>query len=351
MSDTQNPDFRGSASDVETPSNIKELCGWTSNYDDESREADKLIERMPRFCQEAPGSQQFLPSRWKAFDDFQKSKGRYEGSADWSLIDEWVLGKRLDWLPQIVGSCVISNTLRPWVASMMVQVAVKGEPEMYFGGNEFGPDNFSFYGPFSYGDARVLGNMHRGGDGLYCQVARQSFIETGVILCSNPDLHAICDRNGTGGDRDYPEPQSARVYRQWGAGNHIRDLKRQAGFNLVEAPMIKSADQLWDLLGKGKTAFVCSMEAIHRVGRHRDGFSIHARNPGDQWAHNMSVQGRLVASDGERFFVWSNESWGKSHVYYRKFDEVADSFRRNRLTMCGIGDILAPSSPPPSVEL
>lgn len=94
-----------------------------------------------------------------------------------------------------------------------------------------------------------------------------------------------------------------------------------------------------ELADMGYTAFVCSMEAIHKVGTHRDGFAIHARNPRDQWAHNMSFQGYFKASDGEVFIRESNESWGAKHIYNRRQSEVDQAFRSGRLTVQAIGKI------------
>lgn len=47
-------------------------------------------------------------TRWNSF---QESKGRFAGSNDFSLLDEFVFGRTLTWLPQDIGSCFPAGTL------------------------------------------------------------------------------------------------------------------------------------------------------------------------------------------------------------------------------------------------
>lgn len=135
----------------------------------------------------------------------------------------------------------------------------------------------------------------------------------------------------------------------FGSWSYLDDFTPYADYRVLELPRVRSADQLWELLQECKTAFVCSMEAIKRVGPHPDGFPIHARDPRNSWAHNMAFHGAFVASDGERFFRQSNESWGAQQIYNRRVDEVAAAFRSGRLMCAAIGEIDAPKSSPPLV--
>lgn len=348
-----NNDFR-SADEVVTPDNLAEMCGWAPEDSDGKTATDKEKRLFEVFEQDSPEvfqmkAQDDIPEEiLKAWNDFQKEKGRYPGSFDWSLLDEFVVGEPLIWLPQKIGSCVISNTFRIYVIRMMYQVVLRGRAQEYFGRNEFGQNNWAPYAPFSYGMARERANL-RGGDGLYCAPMLQSLAEDGVLQCSTPALRSILEPRGSVDDRDYPETQDNQLYRDFGDWKFNDKLKAYADNKVNETSMVKSADDLWRKLEQGKPSFVCSMEAIHKVGLHRDGFPVHARNPRDQWAHNMAFVGGFIASDGERFFRESNESWGKDAIYNRRFEEVEQAFQRGDLTVGNIGNIDAPMSGPPTI--
>lgn len=339
-----NKDFRG-VGEVIAPASARELQGWSGERDIEQRQLDSMASGSPDSF--ADGDSYAAPAELlEAWEKFQRSKGRYEGSNDLSLLDEFVHGQPLVWKPQIIGSCVVSNTLRPWVARLMYQVAILGQPMEYLGRSEHGPQNYSPFGPMSYGLARKRANM-RGSDGLYCAPMAESLLKDGVLPCSNSALADFMEGKGFTGITDLPEPQGrdgARLYRDFGNWRHLDELRSGLTCKLANSPTVRDADHLWDLAMQGKPAFVCSMEAIHKTGEHPDGFAIHARDPRDRWAHNMSFQGGFVASDGERFFRQSNESWGKDHIYNRRFEEVAESFRKNRLTVQAIGQIKGPET-------
>ena len=251
----RNPDFRGT-DEIVLPNNVRDLCGWTDEANPDERKALDTEKRLFTNYAEA------TPDRFTAqiarvpegailqkWNDFQLSKGRYPGSNDLSLLDEFVTGKPLIWLPQIIGSCVISNTFRPWVARLMWQVRLLGDLMEYIGRNEFTPANFAFYGPYQYGHARKLANM-KGGDGLYAAPAAKSLMQ-GVLRCDEDRLTAILRSVNLSSDRDYPEPQGsdgARFYRKMGAWSHIDDLSRYAKYPLEECPEVRSADEAWDYL-------------------------------------------------------------------------------------------------------
>ena len=347
---TLNPDFR-SADDVYVP-DIKNMCGWGYRAENEStrllrekRKFEKIQRDLPKAF-ETREAKSMSPEMLKKWNDFQSSKGRGKDSFDWSLLDEFVTGKPLVWLPQIIGSCVASNTFRPYCTRQMYEIVLQGQPEEYMGRNEFGPQNFGFYAPFSYGMARKRADM-RGGDGLYCAPMVETMVKDGVLSCNVPELFELTRKLKVNDDRDFPEPQSAAIYRQFGDHKHIDKLAPYADYRIVEAPMVTNVDQFIDLLKAGKPMFVCSMEAIHKVGTHADGFPIHKRNPRDQWAHNMSFQGGFYASDGNLYIRESNESWGANAIYNRPIEDIADSFKANRLTIAAIGEIESAKSAAP----
>lgn len=347
-----NPDFR-TVEDIDIPDDYN--GGWRvpGAYDErdmvnvERRKIDSLEKDLPfnfRLQEQGPVASAIY-DKWV---EFQKSKGRYGDSCDWTLLDEFVLeGKTLDWLPQIIGSCVCSNTFRGWVIRMMYQVTFfTGE---YLGREEFGyKNNYSFWCPYSYGDSRKRGNL-RGGDGSFCGVMAESLVKSGVVTCNNPKVIEICRGYSALGDRDFPEPQNERLYRAIGNWQHLDTLSAETQYQLVESPPVRDLNTLMTLLKQGKPAFVCSMEAIHKIGDHPDGFPIHARNPRSQWAHNMAFHGFFYASDGELFIRQSNESWGKNHMYNRRATEVEQRLRSGQLTVQGIGQITGPVTPAPTI--
>lgn len=342
-----NPDFR-TIENVEPPLSLEHSMGWRGDYESEQKALDKLEADFP-VAFRTHTSEPPMPAVLKKWTEFQKSKGRYEGSADWSLLDEFVWGKPLLWKPQIIGSCVVSNTFRAYHIRQMYQIVLLGRAEEYFGREEFGPENFAFYGPWTYGMARKRANM-RGGDGLYCEPMAASMMKDGVLTCSTPKLRELLQAKGLNSAEDFPEPQGrdgASLYRAFGDWQYLDHLKPYADFPVLESVRVTNGDQLWDLLQAGKPSFVCSMEAIHKVGEHRDGFPIHARNPRDRWAHNMAFHGAFLASDGERFIRQSNESWGAQHIYNRRLVEVDGQLKRGGLTCMSIGEIRGPASSPP----
>lgn len=352
---TLNTDFRG-ADEIIVP-DLNTHTGYAPRNADEKdvlefekRFADEVQAENPLIFEssvQSPEPDERIVAKW---NEFQRSKGRYEGSADWSLLDEFCLKIALLWLPQIIGSCVLSNTFRAYVIRMMYQIFFLGQSQELLGKDEFGVNNLAPYGPFQYGLARQKANM-RGGDGLYCEPMAWALAQ-GVLRCSNQKLIQITRAAGVGDDRDYPEPQGsdgAAFYRAMGNWKHIDELKPEMEAPVLEGPAVTTGDQLWDLLGECKPSYVCSMEAIRKVGEHPDGFAIHARDPGDRWAHNMAFHGRFVASDGERIIRESNESWGKLHIYNRRLSEVDKSFKEGRLTVRAIGAIDAPGSKAPTI--
>jgi len=348
---TLNPDFRG-ADEVVKPDNAQ--MGWTDGTKTEGQALTAERKMYDAFGNDMPVATKIRPAKAvnevmaKKWDEFQVSKGRQPGSNDLSLIDEFVHGKPLLWKPQIIGSCVQSNTFRGLVARYMYETAVLGQPQEYLGRNEFGADNYATYGPFTYGMARRRANM-RGGDGLYCAPMAASMAKDGILRCNSPKLKELLARLNANRDTDFPEPQNARLYRAFGKWQYLDELKDDADFTVMETPSIRSLDQLVEVLWAGKPAFVCSGEAIHKVGEHRDGFAIHARNPRDSWAHNMCFIGIFKASDGELFIRETNESWGGRHMYTRRAAEVGESFRRNRLSVAAIGETNAPMSRVPII--
>lgn len=287
-----------------------------------------------------------VPSQFTdKFSTFIESKGFSKGSTPLTLIDEFVFKKRFHWLPQKTGSCVISNTFRPWVRRAIYEIVIKGDPEEYFGTEEYGTKCISFYAPFSYGCGRRRGNM-RGGDGSYCGVQYDSLVKDGVIMCNNSKLLEILKGLNSVDPEDFPEPQSNSVYRRFQNWEYLDTLLPFADWRLLEAPKVTSIDILEQTLKQFKPSSVCSGIAIRKIGSHKDGFDIHSQNPMDSWAHNMSFQGLRVSSDNKVFVILSNESWGKNVIYNIPIEEVSRWFSRRSVTVQAIGEIDLPDSVP-----
>jgi hypothetical protein len=281
-----NPDFRG-ADEVIKPENAE--FGWAVNV---SEAEAILLERRgeERLQAEMPAQMTFqeeeepLPGIVEAWNTFQQSKGRFPGSYDWSILDEFVSQGPILYPAQIIGSCVISNTLPGWVAKLMYQIVFLGLPMEYIGRDQRGSNNYAPYGPYSYGAARKRVNL-RGGDGLFCEGMVESLLKDGVLPCSNPDLIALNKKLGVDRPQDYFEPQNPAVYRAWGDWKYVDEFSKYADYRAGACPYVKSADELLKALKVCDSTFVCSMLAIKKIGQHKDGFAIHGRNPGDQWAH------------------------------------------------------------------
>jgi hypothetical protein len=315
-----------------------------SRHDYESQIYDKLSADMPvayKVRDNKPMSQ-VLYSKYRALMD---SKKYGKDSADMTLLDEFLFGKRLAFLPQKTGSCVISNTLRPWVRRSMYELSIKGDPEEFLGKQEFSTNNISFYAPFSYGCGRRRGNM-KGGDGSWCEIQYESLIKDGVILCSNGKLLEILTKLNSVEPEDFPEPQDNSVYRRFQNWEFLDTLLPFADFRLLESPKVTNMDTHLELSRQFKPASVCSGIAIHKIGTHKDGFNIYVQNPRDSWAHNMSFQGHFEASDGKLFIRLSNESWGKDVIYNVPVEEVDRWYKRSLLTVQAIGEIDLPDSVP-----
>ncbi len=304
-----------------------DLMGWgdptlseQEKLDLERRRFDVMMEDTPIVFR-SRGIQTILPEILKKFEDIQEQAGFSKKSRNLTLLDQLVLGRRYHWKPQIIGSCVLSNTFRGWVRRGLFQIAMLGNAEEYLGRDEFGPNNIAPYGPFTYGCARKRGNM-RGGDGLYASAMAEALLKDGVLMCNSPKLLEILKANNVAKDEDFPEPQSKSFYRAMGDWKYLDELKPFADFRLLSCPKVTSYDDITSAADNFRPIYQCSSIAIKKIGTHKDGFPIFGRNRADSWAHNMGIHGYIIASDGDRFDLVSNESWGDDVIYPVHSDEV-----------------------------
>jgi len=97
------PVFRSADEVIEFPNKM----GWVGDHNQEARYFDKLAQELPK--KTTPRDQgPIAQPLWDKWVQFQKDKGRYDGSYDWTLLDEFVLGRPLHWLPQSIS--VIMNS-------------------------------------------------------------------------------------------------------------------------------------------------------------------------------------------------------------------------------------------------
>jgi hypothetical protein len=162
-------------------------------------------------------------------------------------------------------------------------------------------------------------------------------------------LIEICNANGVGKDKDYPEPQNEDFYRRMGNWAYLDELKPYADYPLRRGRLLKSMDELDAVWQAGGSAFQCSGIAIKKVVEHRDGFAIHDQDPANAWAHNMRLGGKLVASDGEPFGRLVNESWGPDKVYNIRYTTIEKWFRQGKITVASIDELDGPKLAPPVV--
>lgn len=224
-------------------------------------------------------------------------------SIDLRVISELLFGQLMQWPAQLIGSCVASGGMRAWGLRSLFEVAAVGDSEEPIGRSRLGFNSLMPFGPYNYGVGRRLGRM-RGGDGSYCSVHVQGFQRYGVIPCSTAKLQQIVGSRET----DYPETQSTNLYRQFGDWQHLDTLEAYADYPLLESEEIRRGDRAKVcLVHEYKPMMICSNWGFARQSRHKDGFWVYRRS--GTWAHNMTICGWIVASDGNEFVIVLN-SWG-----------------------------------------
>jgi len=230
-----------------------------------------------------------------------------------------VFGSSLEWIEQLIGSCVASGGMRACASRMLAEVFLLNDPESLFGTSLIGPNNLAHFAPYSYRNGRKRAGLNGNGDGSYCSVHCEGLAEDGQLLCSTPGLGEYSDT--------FPEPQSASTYRKWGANDTLvnRFLAEGRKYKLLESPKIDSPDQAKDLLLAFKPFMVCSGWAfkpdyVHPTWKLADGSPvvIYKRDTSTSWAHNMTIWGWVRV--GNRWYVVVLNSWPKnSHKNGRFF--------------------------------
>lgn len=256
-------------------------------------------------------------------------------------IEEVIFEFWLDWLAQIIGSCVESGFLRGASWRTMIEVFLLNDPEELFGTTIVGTNNIAHFGPYSYRAGRKIAGINRG-DGSYCSAHIRGAKEYGMLPCSTPGI--VSDA--------FPEPQSASLYRKYGNSDQILTDFGSVGrlYRLLESVKIDDAEFGKTQLVEGfKPFMVCSNWAFkpsheHPTWKLRDGSPvwIYTRNRLDSWAHNMTIAAFVLV--GGKWYVIVYNSWGKrahknGHWFVITFDEYADWVRSSEQMTIGEIDL------------
>lgn len=252
-----------------------------------------------------------------------QEKDGIEGGLSLSHIEPFVFGEKLNWLKQLIGSCVGSSFMRIATLRMLFESFVLGDPEEIFGTKLVGTNNVAPFAPYGYRAGRKLGGLNSG-DGSFCSVQIRGAKEYGILPCSAPGL--VSDA--------YPEPQNTRTYREMGNSNSfLEKFKPQAtNFRLMESEQVRSADQAKTLIiDHFKPLQICSMWAFtpdytHSSWRMANGdpVVIYTRDRRTSWAHAMSIVAFVQVSG--KWFVIVKNSWGNAHRNGDWFAIPADLF-------------------------
>lgn len=289
--------------------------GWGDEHDSaETRHANEqrnfaaLAEAAPtwamRHAAKEP-SQRIL----KALQD-EMAKDGITGGFSARYIELVVFGAFFAWLAQIIGSCVASGGMRALTRRTLIEIFLLGQAEETFGHQITGVDNVAPFGPYSYRAGRRFTNIR--GDGSYCSIHTRGAMTYGMLPCSAAGLQSDA----------FPEPQSASLYRQWGASNSLMDQFQSLAkkFLLLESENIRDADDSKTALREHyKPQMICSNWAFrpdyaHPTWKDRNGnpIIIYKRDTSTSWSHNMTVDGQIVAV--EKDWTLIDNSWGpKAH--------------------------------------
>lgn len=274
-----------------------------------------------------------------------------EGGFDLRYLEMTLWGKQLQWLQQLIGSCVASGGMRAWTRRQMVEIFLFGSPETLFGTTIVGPQNLAHFAPYSYRAGRRRGGLNRG-DGSFCSVHIEGLMKDGALPCWAEGLASHTDA--------FPEPQKESTYRQWGssAGNALMDKFKSIAtqYLLLESEKVKSAADAQTLIVEHKKPLmICSDWAFkpdkpHPTWKTKDGqpIWIYTRNRADSWAHNMTLIGSIKGPDSNGYKTVEN-SWGmnahKNGDYFIIRDSEADTWL-NDAECQSIGDIQLPPAMP-----
>jgi hypothetical protein len=308
--------------------------GWLGDIESEHRAFGEMGNRRPenvvRHAAKSVINQKLL-------DDIisvQKSHGIDSGFSFLHMA-EAIFGEQLPWKKQLIGSCVASGDMRTTSYRMLAEVFLLNDPEQLPGIDIEGTDAFAPFAPFSYRAGRKRGRLNSG-DGSFCSVHIEGKMEDGILFC----------RSGVESDT-YPEPQSTRLYRQWGNSNSLLDQWKPKAekYKQLETEEVKNTSDLKELLTvHHKPCNICSSWGFAPSHKHpswqlADGSPVWIYKRSGSWAHNLSLVA-WVEVKGEAFVIVEN-SWGATHKNGRWFvipESTASSWLRSASCL-SVGEI------------
>jgi hypothetical protein len=307
----------------------------------EKREKERLANDYPILFKAKEPRVAVNPAMLKAYEDFVESKGYDRSTRCLILVSEFVLKKVWNFLPQLTGSCVWSNTFRMIVDRICYEIGMKGDAEVPFGDAEFGVRSMAPH-MISYGWARQRANM-RSGDGLYCSPMIESMAKDGFVMCSNPEIQKIYQELNIDSPKNYPEPQPTSVYRKFQNWAYNERLRKYGDYQLLESTTPGHTDDILKSADEFIGYFQCSGIAVKKKAKDEDGRWMHTLDPNNSWAHNMGIAGKRVTSKTKRVYVVvSNRSWiypgnnPDDYIYLIDAEEYQSKwFRQVDLGSCG----------------
>lgn len=273
------------------------------------------------------------------------AKDGMEGGFSFLHLLEAVAGRPVEWLPQLIGSCVASGDKETTAARMFAEVHLFNEPESLPGSETSGRSNISFFAPYSYRAGRKLAGINGNGDGSLCVPHIRGKMQFG---------HLPCDASNLTSD-SFPEPQDQAYYRRWGSSDAMLNQFTEVGgkFRLLESEKVRTVDELKTLaVEHHKPANQCSIWAFKR-GEKIEGWKTRDGNPvfrwvrdtRAEWAHNLSRMGYVEI--GGRWFGIVKNTWGPFHDGRSWFviDEETDADWIRQSEVQSVGNIDMADSP------
>jgi len=243
-----------------------------------------------------------------------------EDGLDLTIVERAV-GIVLDDLPaQQIGSCVASSHIALVGLRSLIEIVILGSSEDTLGRKVKGAtDALCPFGCFSYRAGRRIAGINGNGDGSMCGPQIEGSMQWGTLPCDTPGLQSDY----------YPEPQSASLYRQWGAGNGLMDryINAAAPTKQLKTVRCDDADTAKDqILNYWAPLQICSGWGFGSTGKQLPNGDILYRRSGS-WSHSMQVVGFFKLSDGN-WYVKIRNQWGKAHNGKAYFVVTAEEFSR-----------------------
>lgn len=299
--------------------------GWgdpeLSTIDNRMAEA-AMMESLPMVCtvRDSHGAGTIMP----AVEARIRSAFKFDEGWDFRVAEELVAGVQT--FQQNIGNCVGASHTMLLAARIAHEILAEGQAEEALGQGDL---QMPFV-PYSYGVGRLAGNMLGRGDGSYCGAQIRGTQEHGFLPCFVP------------GVSDYGSlPQSSStVGRLFGRSRAELEkwMPHARPFDLVEAPKVQSADDVWELIVNKKIPLqICSGWGFRFKQTDANGINVYDR--GGSWSHSMQLIAAFRIKQ-QKYCTVRNQ-WGKSHKDGQSFTirwETLERWIPNSETI-GIGEI------------